>query len=439
MTPARPLNSFWWLGHSSELPPAPIWLPIGTAGFQEIEGRISGHHSLRGSAPAWADDLLRLSRAVFLADKLASREATEDRWTRRLRLSVPVSDPDRWAAAADVPLPSLLRTLTGDLWEISLRPLRSAPRQEPFPADAEWCAREVALFSGGLDSLSWAARRAAETGADDGVLLLVSFSEKKVEHVLRNVSAGVEALARRSGRELRRLTLAQTNSSVYGKVAEHSSRPRGLLYAATAIRAAAANHVDTVQVPENGQLALNPPLSAARSAALSTRSVHPRTLSLLNEVIRTVGGSVTVENPLAHLTKGEVCRAAVRAGLPLTVMAQSMSCGAPPRQRRAVPYVNCGVCFPCLVRRSGLLAGTGTDPTPYETTPRHPGLSSERSEHWHALRNWLDRDYTVFDLIGDVPLPPGTSAGTWLQVIESGREELRAMVRWVESEVPGAA
>lgn len=137
-----------------------------------------------GPAPAWADDLLRLSRAVFLADKLASREATEDRWTRRLRLSVPVSDPERWAAAADGPLPSLLRTLTGDLWEISLRPLRSVPRQEPFPVDEGWCAREVALFSGGLDSLSWAARRAAEAGADAGVLLLVSFSEKKVDHVL---------------------------------------------------------------------------------------------------------------------------------------------------------------------------------------------------------------------------------------------------------------
>ncbi|MEU8887448.1 7-cyano-7-deazaguanine synthase [Streptomyces sp. NPDC048442] len=439
MTSARTPCSFWWLNHNSELPPGPAWHPIGTAGFEETEGRITGHHSLRGPAPAWADDLLRLSRAAFLADKLASRKATEDRWTRRLRLSVPASDPDRWAAAAAGPLSSLLRTLTGDLWEISLRPLRPAPRQEPFPADEDWCAREVALFSGGLDSLSWAARRAAESGDGDGVLLLVTFTEKKVEHVLGNVYAGVKALARQSGRELRRLTLAQTNSGGHGKEAEHSSRPRGLLYAATAVRAAAADRVDTVQVPENGQLALNPPLSAARSAALSTRSVHPRTLHLLNAVIRTVGGSVTVENPLAHLTKGEVCRAAVRAGLPLTVLAQSMSCGAPPRQRRPVPYVNCGVCFPCLVRRSGLLAGTGTDPTPYETTPLHPGLSSERSKHWHALRNWLGRDYTVFDLIGDVPLPPGTPAGNWLQVIESGREELRAMVRWAQSEAAGAA
>ncbi|MCX5428415.1 hypothetical protein OHU11_12075 [Streptomyces sp. NBC_00257] len=257
--------------------------------------------------------------------------------------------------------------------------------------------------------------------------------------MLGNVSAGVEALARRSGRELRRLTLALTNSSVYGKVAERSSRPRGLLYAATAIRAAAANHADSVQVPENGQLALNPPLSAARSASLSTRSVHPRTLYLLNTVIRTVGGSVTVENPLAHLTKGEVCRAAVRAGLPLAVLAQGMCCGAPPRQRRGLPYDNCGVCFPCLVRRSGLLARTGIDPTPYETTPRHPSLSTERAEHWRTLRIWLGRPYTMFDLIGDVPLPPGTSAANWLQVIESGRAELRAMVRWAESEAPGAA
>ncbi|MBP3076810.1 7-cyano-7-deazaguanine synthase [Streptomyces sp. ZG43] len=432
MTPDPTVHSFWWLDHDSGRGPAG-WRPVSAAGFQETEGRITGHHSLHGPAPAWADDLLRVARAVFLADRLVCREKMEDRWSRRFRLSVPVSDPDRWTVAAAGPLPSLLRTLTGDRWELSLRPSREAPRQDPLPAGEEWRAREVALFSGGLDSLSWAARRAAESGAGDGVLLLVSFSEKKVEHVLGNVYAGVKDLARRSGRELRRLTLAQTGSGAHGYVEEHSSRPRGLLYAATAVRAAAADAVATVHVPENGQLALNPPLSAARSAALSTRSVHPRTLHLLNTVIRAVEGSVTVENPLARLTKGEVCRAATRAGLPLTVLEQSMSCGAPPRRRRGLPYDNCGVCFPCLIRRSGLLAGCGTDNTPYETAPWLPSLSPQRAEHWRALRSWLSRDYTASDLIGDVPLPPGTRPGDWLQVVENGRHELRALVRWADS------
>ena len=58
-----------------------------------------------------------------------------------------------------------------------------------------------------------------------------------------------------------------------------------------------------------------PPADPEPSSGLFTRSAHPRTLNLLNQLITALGGGVTVMNPLKDLTKGEVCDLALEAGL----------------------------------------------------------------------------------------------------------------------------
>ncbi|CAM5543495.1 hypothetical protein GCM10010329_27550 [Streptomyces spiroverticillatus] len=428
MTQVPAPNHFWWRAYDSERPSGLQWHSIGETAFQERESRIEGKEWLFRPPPLWADDLLRIARAAFLTDKLVNRTPTEDRWTRRLRLSVPVSDPDLWADAAARLIPALLQTLTGDHWEITLRAARPSHRTDPLWDYEQSRAHEAALFSGGLDSLSWAAQRASV--GDNGRLLLVTFIEKNLESVQSSAYDAVHTLARESGRHLHPVPLGQTPGGSDGSTVEQSSRPRGLLYAAAAIRAAAANGVTTVQIPENGQLALNPPLTSARSSALSTRSVHPRTLHLLNTLIRSVDGTVTAENPLARLTKGDICRAALDSGLPRTALENTLSCGASPLRLNGRPYINCGTCFPCLIRRSGLLSAAGVDDTSYETAPWLPGTSAKRTEHWRAVQQWLARSYSALDVIGDVPLPPGTHTHEWLDVIKRGRGELQELVRW---------
>jgi queuosine biosynthesis protein QueC len=191
--------------------------------------------------------------------------------------------------------------------------------------------------------------------------------------------------------------------------------------------------VTTVNVPENGQVALNPPLTAARSAACSTRSVHPLTLHHLNALIALISAGasgVRVVNPLAHLTKGGVCRLACSAGLSSLDLAATLSCGKPPvRQRHGSRSANCGVCFPCLVRRSGLLQTDGGDLTIYEASPWSDALSPHRSRDWRALQLWLHTRYTLDDLLADTPLPPSTDTAAVLDVIRRGREELAQFLR----------
>jgi 7-cyano-7-deazaguanine synthase in queuosine biosynthesis len=272
----------------------------------------------------------------------------------------------------------MLRTLTGDHWEVEFRGSYAATN---VPLTFESRAAEVALFSGGLDSLSWAAQRATFRTSEE--LLLITFGEQNFGD-LQEIA--YDSIYRRRSRPVRHITLSQTVriQDKEQSALERSTRSRGFLYAATAVRAAAAEGAPLAHIPENGQLAINPPLSPGRAAACSTRSVHPWTLHLLNQLIVAVadGPVVQVQNPLAHLTKRQVCRTARNAGLTPADLAATLSCGTPPQRR---PYssglANCGLCYPCLVRRSGLL---GIDNTAYQSSPWDTRLTWDQAEHWRA-------------------------------------------------------
>ncbi|WP_435134051.1 7-cyano-7-deazaguanine synthase [Actinacidiphila sp. bgisy144] len=423
-------NFVWWRGHRGDGARDPRWKEVGEDSFQEREGRISGRHQFPGPIPDWAEDLFRVARAVFVSDKYVRRTDSLDRWTRNIRLSVPVTDVGSWrTAAVRTHLTTLLQLLTGDVWEIDFRHLTLNPVQEAMADATQPQASEVALFSGGLDSLSWAATRA---NADDSrPLLLVMFREIGLLRLQRRVYEAARQLERI--RDVLLLPMSQTpRGDGSGTRLETSSRTRGLLYATGAIRVASAHGVPTVHIPENGQLALNPALTPARSAALSTRSVHPWTLHHLNALVTTIanaGDAVRVINPLARLTKGEVCVAALDAGLTASDLESTLSCGKPPARRNGGPRLaNCGVCFPCLVRRSGLLKANDRDGTAYEALPWAESVPFPRTADWRALQRWLFSPYSSTDLLTDRPLPPDVDIAEAFDVIQRGRNELARLL-----------
>ncbi|WAP58316.1 7-cyano-7-deazaguanine synthase [Streptomyces sp. S465] len=431
---------FWLSRPGTEAPPR-YWRPLHDTVYWERPSRGPDRRQLFAPAPDWADDLQRVARAVFAADRYVSRADGFDRWTRHITLSVPVAHPERWNRALPA-LTAVLGTVTGDLWDVAFRPMHEkSVREGPLTFPTEY-AQEVALFSGGLDSLGWAAKRA--TLPATRALLLITFEERNFEALQEHVYQAVYGLRQRQ-RRLRRLQQSQTVRTPRGSgiKPERTTRSRGLLYAATAVHAAAAEHVRVVHLPENGQLALNPPLSAARAGACSTRSVHPWTLHHLNRVISDVaepGSAISVENPFATLTKGEVCRVAHDAGLPQQVLEATLSCGTPPARRPTGPALaHCGLCFPCLVRRSGLLHTFGDDRTPYAADPWDPTLPASKTGTWRALRRWLDTEWGTLDLVADAPLPPDAQPAPLLEVVERGRKELRALVAWADERAPGKA
>lgn len=394
------------------------WKHLSDKDYRGSIERIKASAMLVRSTPVWAEDLLRVLRAVNLADRHVSRANSDDRWSREFEVGVEVSDADRWSSALPV-LENLLMVLTDDNWHLSTNsgadPIDSRPRMMDV-----WVAEAVALFSGGLDSTCYAARHLAQSA---GNLLLVSHDQANAhapqEHLLQLLKKGLPP-----DRQVERRSMS---SEVWtrGKRLESSTRTRGLSYIASAVFAAAAHQVQTVIVPENGQLAINPPISPARRGACSTRSVHPAVLSGINQVIDTVGGNVTLENPFLTETKGDVCRIGLEAGLSESDLAETVSCGSHTIQRR---FGNCGYCFPCLIRRSGLLSAGEADLTKYGYEFDQIYSDPVRSQHLQDLRLWAAREFGARDLLADVALPPTVPLADALDVISRGRVEISRML-----------
>lgn len=309
-----------------------------------------------GPPPAETVDLVRLGTLVYLADRTRPRPRG---WARDLALTVPVSAPDRWNAAATV-VNDMLFFLTSDTWDTTFVP---QPAQPPKPADA-FSDASVMLYSGGADGQAGAAL------AEDQPWLIALWDIGPVK--------GIQADARRALRTLRpgswpwtsvhlaRRTALPAMGTVYEK--EPTSRSRSLVYIAFGIAAAMLRSRKLV-IAENGFLSLNAPLLPERRGALSTRTTHPAFMSQLRALLAAVGIDVELQLPYAALTKGELFSAVAdrhdreRAS---RVLSATHSCAKPNRIESGVPpMLHCGVCYACLVRRGAFLAAGIEDRTRY--------------------------------------------------------------------------
>lgn len=393
------------------------WISLSEDDFKSSARRTKDILDMAHHTPDWADDLWRISRAVYLVDRRARRHDSPDHWTRTLELSVAILDLDRWPEQVCTRLSEVLGILTGDTWQLSVHPgagrLDKSPRLFPLHK-----AAEISLFSGGLDSTAHVARQ-SQNGY--GRLLLIGNDAGGAGRVQDSIHQIIKRLGRRDV-DLKKFAWLPKSG---GRRLDSTSRSRGLLFAATAILAAAAHNLPEAAMPENGQLAINPPLTTSRAAACSTRSTHPWFLDQLNALIRDIGGTVAIRNPLFDLTKGQVCRQALEAGMTAEELAQTVSCGNHPANRSAASH--CGYCYPCLVRRSGLHHALGYDPTRYQhQLNRLHGTN--QLQNLHDLQNWLAEPFTARSIIEDVPLPNDLPLDRATSVIITGQHELNRML-----------
>jgi 7-cyano-7-deazaguanine synthase in queuosine biosynthesis len=411
----------------------PGWTSLSSENIAHGDSLVDDLRKPLGTPPVWAQDLLRIARVVYLVDRLAEREKQPDGqtpscdgWTRNIALDIQLADPAPWRSDPGL-LNATLNTLTSDDWDVTVSAGAPSYPEGGVMFD-HWRATEVALFSGGLDSTAHAASRARN---GEGKLLLVAHysdfekaQQKGICDAVQSINGSVHLhqFSQQPGRPLSWIARHRNP--------ELSTRTRGLLFIAAAVYAAAAHRVDEVAIPENGQLAINPPLAANRVGACSSRSVHPKALELINQLIRTGGGAIKVVNPLVGLTKADVCRLALDSGLSPEVLARTVSCGRPPRRRGRGPYAHCGCCFPCLVRRAGLWhALHGQDGTEYQDDPWNVPPNSDRRNDLVAVLSWLAAgEFTRRDLVADLPLPASYSLGFVLSVIRQGQDELRAFL-----------
>jgi hypothetical protein len=360
-------------------------------------------------APA-AWDLLSFALMVTVADLAARRDRSPDGWTREIELIVPVADPDRWRPHQGR-LAGLLRLMTTDRWEIEFchgtpPPFKQKRQRAPIFPDQD-C---VSLLSGGLDSLV-------------GLLDLLAAGRRPfaVSQTVRGDAKKQQQFAAVDSGTVRHLQLGHAAST--GVDDERSQRARSFIFLAFGVLAATATaaHRDCgtidLHVPENGFIALNPPLTGLRLGALSTRTAHPNLLRGLEEVFAATELRVSLINPYAQKTKGEMLSSCGDQMRLAALAATSTSCG----RFLHYGYTHCGRCVPCQVRRAALL---------------HWGVEDTTSYVYHDLGQ-DDADHAGFDDVRAVQIAVQTVRkdgldawlGTTLAAVPVGeRAALQAMI-----------
>ncbi len=339
-----------------------LWPPDGTS--QTVQASLDPWLGQLGPMPPAAVDLVRVAATALIADRRTPRGR---RGLRELQLTVHVTDPAAWTAAARATA-DLLGFLTGDQWILEVLPDRH--HHQPADPNAPPGVDQVLLLSGGLDSFCGAilvltelAPASAATAGAVGLVFVAYRDSPVVAAAQRRVSSWITTtLSPTFTLEPRRISQAEPK-------AEPSERSRSLLFAALGIATAAGRRAARLQVPENGWTSLNPPLRANRGGWLSTRSTHPQTFALLAGVLERLGLAVEVVNPYGWHTKGELVRAAAEVAGPAfpAGIAGTLSCAKLDGRlyRGGHPGLNCGLCVACLVRRAAIRAAGVPDHTEY--------------------------------------------------------------------------
>lgn len=305
---------------------------------------------LRPSPRAW--DFLSIAMAVVAADLAGHRDESPDGWTRDFQVTVGVSDPNFWAEHRQQ-LQDALAFLTTDRWRLDFvdagfNPVPTRPALPPAETS-------VVLLSGGLDSLAGAIDLAAS-----GLRPLI------VSHRVRGDLRNQRAFARAIAGNLRQVLLAH-NARVPRPEDVPSQRSRSLAFIAYAVLVATSVRAyrDGTRVPiylcENGFIAINPPLTAARLGSLSTRTVHPLFLQQVQTLLDAAELSVQLINPYRLKTKGEMLADCADQKLLHELASASTSCGRFARYN----YRHCGRCVPCQIRRASFLRWGVEDSTTY--------------------------------------------------------------------------
>lgn len=326
-------------------------------------------HRHYGAPEGVAGDLLVVAGICYVIDQLVPRAVFADHWTRELKSSIPVAEPDRWNTVA-AKFSETLTFLTGDLWQISFHRRRSRiyrHRHRRLRRKRVLPAATVCLFSGGLDSLVGAVDVLSETKQPVGLVghydlgsVAKTMQDRLAEELKRYFPRRFNLLQARVGP----VQSISSSSRIHGQASapmgkENTLRSRSLVFLALGLYVAQAHSrvaAIPLLMPENAFIALNPPLTDSRLGSCSTRTAHPLFLAQFQSIVQQLGIDNPILNPLAGKTKGEILASSCNLDLIQTLTPHTVSCAHPTRRQGWIRRnaTHCGYCVPCICRRAAL-------------------------------------------------------------------------------------
>lgn len=308
-------------------------------------------------------DCVDLAVAVAVADRLSIRKADRP---CHIHIRLPMRHPEVFGDMQTLKqLQDTLYWYTHDHWSFAF-PARSqsgrlAERQPSLFSPPSDHMVEIALWSGGLDSLAGVYHNLQLTPSTHYILLGTG-ANTIIHNIQQRVAGLVEDLF--PGRT----TLVQLPYRLDDTkdLPKHSlQRARGFVFLLLGAVCATLEGQHTLSVYENGIGAINLPFSDAEVGLDHSLSVHPVSLLRMGEwMTRVLGSAFAFRNPFLFQTKAQICEVLAASPAFRLLISSTFTCDRPHRE---VP-MQCGYCSSCLLRRQSLAALGVEDPTPYVAT-----------------------------------------------------------------------
>lgn len=336
--------------------------------FEEIWRRFS-----LKSIDSIYEDFLIIASSIFAVDRRIPRtnvqdidddREVKDNWTRTLKVNIPVLKIDKWLTVREK-LEKILNFLSGDLWKLDFRKTTDRYRNDEYKKN-KYIKKGiinndfdcVSLFSGGLDSFCGAlhlleqGKKVCFVGCMEYNQLKNRMKEiyEKIDIDYPDINKDLIVFSTKPG------IPKNINEKIRSKYTEDTSRSRSLLFISVAIAVASIVKPDEgIYIPENGFIGLNIPLTPSRMGSCSTRTTHVHFLRNLNELFEEIEIPYKISNFYAHKTKGEIVKEFQKNSTFIECVDETISCSHPTQGRMVGKTpINCGYCFPCMIRRASL-------------------------------------------------------------------------------------
>ncbi|NER98246.1 MAG: hypothetical protein F6J86_31210 [Symploca sp. SIO1B1] len=310
--------------------------------------------------PSVVADLIDLAVAIHASDRLAFQYLRREQSC--IHVVLPVRHPELLNTNSfQAKLENLLGWATGSRWTFDFQKRTASERivEQQLALLNDPKEFEVALWSGGLDALAGLYTRLRTSQTRSFMLFGTGSNDNVYAHQEKVFKALQPSYLNRLN--LCRVPIRFSQSSIHQK--NKMTRARGVVFILLGAACAYLMGQKLLCVYENGIGAINLPYRASAVGLDHSRSVHPRTLLMVGDVVsELLGEEFQVRNPFLFWTKAEMCKALAEDGRsdlpPLT-----KSCDSP--HRKPKQPIQCGYCSSCILRKQALAASKIEDKTRY--------------------------------------------------------------------------
>lgn len=265
-----------------------------------------------------------------------------------ISLNIPVNNIEEFNKIIPI-LNKLIKFMTnGETWNISFSECKDKKfilRNTQLSFEPQYDS--IALLSGGLDALAGAAQESNNN------TIFVTYATNKTEK-----SKAKNSYNRYISKVCVNSSHVIINKQNLDFKTHLTQRTRSLVFLASCLIYADYYKIKKIKIYENGIMTLNPTFYFRRKV---TRTTHPKTLFLINEILRNLGIDIEIINPFNFLTKREVVDLIPSQWNKLiseTKTCSKMSGSKAFFNHNGQGFCHCGICAACMLRQISLFSSS---------------------------------------------------------------------------------